>query len=144
MADISSNISIAATGRMPSCSLIKRTIQRKRPQVGRAHAVPMSLIDLVIPIEYQLSNNNEQFLLHDSGHHDHRCIIFSTIKNLQFSCDKWYEMAHLRHVLFSSSNIHGMKHNTIIPAIYVLMALRRQQDYVNIFSQIKNSTLMIL
>ncbi|XP_065321616.1 uncharacterized protein LOC135929050 [Gordionus sp. m RMFG-2023] len=143
IADISSNISIAATGKMSSCSLIKRTIQRKRRQVGRAPAVPVSLIDLVIPIEYQLSNNNEQFLLYDSGHHDHRCIIFSTIKNLQFlsTCDKWYADGTFKTCppLFQQIyTIHGMKHKTIIPAIYVLMASRRQQDYLNIFNQIKN------
>ncbi|XP_065321597.1 uncharacterized protein LOC135929030 [Gordionus sp. m RMFG-2023] len=143
IADITTNISTAAMGRMPSCSLIKRTIQRKRRLVGRAPTVPVNLIELIIPIEYQINNNGQQFLLYDSGHHDHRCLIFSTVKNIQFlsTCDKWYADGTFKTCppLFQQIyTIHGMKYDTIIPAVYILMASRRHQNYLNIFEKIKN------
>jgi hypothetical protein len=59
---------------------------RKRPPNSK------SLIDLVIPQKYQLTNDEHPFLLHDSGPGEDRILLFSTKRNVRLikNCKHWY------------------------------------------------------
>ena len=78
------NISAATMANLPPRENIGRTIMHQR---NDRHQPPNPEIKAeipVLPLEYQLSENGEQFLLFDSGHsHEDRILIFGTDQAVQ-------------------------------------------------------------
>jgi hypothetical protein len=117
-----------------------RTIQRARQGSSQA---PSSLVELIIPDLYSKTKTGEDFLLFDSGSSVDRILIFSTRKNLQLlaQCRHWYCNGTFEVVppLFEQLyTIHGVKHNNVIPSVFILMPNRRESTYERVFEAIKN------
>ena len=57
-------------------------IQRKRIRFEAPPPNPQTLRDLILPIEYTITNRGEKFLYHDTNDENH-FLIFTTTQNLQ-------------------------------------------------------------
>ncbi|ESN98187.1 hypothetical protein HELRODRAFT_177435 [Helobdella robusta] len=66
------SLSQAASGLMPNISILKKTIRNTRRLADRAPPNPNSLVDLVIPNDYQITHHDDQFLMFDSNDGWHR------------------------------------------------------------------------
>jgi hypothetical protein len=110
---------------------------------SQAPAVPLSLVELIIPDRYSKTRTGEDFLLFDSGSSVDRILIFSTRKNLQLLAQSrhWYSDGTFKVVppLFDQLyTIHGVKYNNVIPSVFILMPNRRENTYERVFEAIKN------
>ena len=142
IAQASVNVTQSTIAQLPSPIRIKRTIQRIRIQKEKAPSLPRSLNELIIPGEYQLTKRGQQFMLFDSQDTE-RIIIFSTSNNLKLlkEGDNWYADGTFKTVpkLFNQLyTIHGLKENTVIPLVYILMESRTQNIYEKVFETLKN------
>ena len=72
------NITEATATKLPKLNTLKRTIQRQRIKANLAPVQPENLAHLEIPMEYQRTSKNENFLLYDSGFEERRILIFGT------------------------------------------------------------------
>lgn len=92
IAEATANVSTAVTGKLPSISTIKRSVQRARQRENGFLPTPPSLTQLEIPEQFRFTVKGERFLLFDSGPSDDRIFIFSTTRNLELlAAEKhWY------------------------------------------------------
>ena len=77
------NIPEATATKLSKLNTLKRTIQRQLAKANLAPVQPENLAHLEIPIEYQRTSKNENFLLHDSGFEERRNLIFGTKTNTE-------------------------------------------------------------
>ena len=77
-----SNISLLVAGAIPSTNALSKMIQRKRIRFEAPPPNPQTSRDLILPIEYTITNRGEKFLYHDSNDENH-FLIFTTTQNLQ-------------------------------------------------------------
>ena len=49
--------------KLPKIDSLKRTIRRQRQIINHAYPQPLTLADLVLPIEYQQTTKGDQFIL---------------------------------------------------------------------------------
>lgn len=77
------NVSEQAAVHIPAIRTIRRGIRRYRQQAGNPHPVPQTREEIVIPDEYKVTSNGENFLLYDGGDCQDRILLFSTHRNLQ-------------------------------------------------------------
>jgi hypothetical protein len=143
IAQSSIGVSQATAVHLPSTTSMARTIQRTRQATSQAPAVPLSLVELIIPDRYSKTRTGEDFLLFDSGSSVDRILIFSTRKNLQLLAQSrhWYSDGTFKVVppLFDQLyTIHGVKYNNVIPSVFILMPNRRENTYERVFEAIKN------
>ena len=75
---------------MPTQSTLQRFIRRQRTVAGPAQ--PNNLFDFKVPAQYQITNDGDAFLLHDTGPGNDRILIFGTQRNLQLLSQhrNWY------------------------------------------------------
>lgn len=76
---------------LPSITLLKKTINRKRKN-NDVLPNPLNTIDLVLPEDICKTYLNEDFCLYDTGSAELRILIFGTQQNLSKleSCKHWY------------------------------------------------------
>ena len=134
------NVSNAALGQIVDLNL-KRIVQRQRIAHNAPPPNPASLEELVIPHNYQMCpvgrDNEELFLLYDSGAANDRILVFGTERNLDFLqlSDGWYADGTFKVAppLFRQLyTIHGERFGKIIPAIYALLPNKREETYVRL------------
>uniref|UniRef100_A0A6P7GX96 Uncharacterized protein LOC114343419 n=1 Tax=Diabrotica virgifera virgifera TaxID=50390 RepID=A0A6P7GX96_DIAVI len=142
IATVSQEVSVGATGQLPSISSLKRTLQNTRQRVEAIPANPRSLTELIIPEEYTRNNNGEPFLLFDSGPNEQRILIFSTERNLTLmaSCEHWYADGTFTctPLLFGQLyTIHGVQYSNVIPTVFALLPNKTQATYTRLFHELK-------
>ena len=86
-----SNISLPIVGAIPSTNALSKMIRRKRIRFEAPPPNPQTLRDLILPIEYTITNRGEKFLYHDSDDENH-FLIFTTTQNLQLlkEYENWF------------------------------------------------------
>lgn len=137
------NVASSVSGKLPTVSLIKRTIQRKRQRYNHAPANPATLSHLIIAEEYSLTEINEQFLLYDSGSKDpQRFIIFATQNSLRrlSNSNHWFADGTFKTCpqLFAQLyTIHSIQYNDVLPSVFVLMSDMSQNGYSRVFEELK-------
>ena len=70
------NITEGTAVKLPKINSLKRTIQCERTKANTVPVQPVSLLELDIPLDYQITAKNESFLLYDSGPEERRILIF--------------------------------------------------------------------
>ena len=104
---------------------------------------PTSRSDLVIPEEFSVLANGEEFLLFDSGNNSQRILMFGTNQALDIlqQSDHWFcdgtfkASPSLFDQLFI---IQGQFREKILPLIYVLMPNRTQASYTRVLTALCN------
>ncbi|XP_065312834.1 uncharacterized protein LOC135922375 [Gordionus sp. m RMFG-2023] len=140
VSQLSDSISMA----LPSPNLMKRIIHRTRSSNSFAPPNPSSLIELVIPHEYSITDKYEDFILHDDGPVPDRVIIFGTRKNLDFlaSCEHWFSDGTFKSsppLFMQIYTIHGIRNNNVLPLIYILTNRKDYETYKRIFTIISDN-----
>ena len=52
---------------------------------------PTTFTDILIPLEYQVTTSNQQFLLYYNNDHDNRLLIFASKEQLDLNeCEIWH------------------------------------------------------
>ncbi|RWS20639.1 uncharacterized protein B4U80_09577, partial [Leptotrombidium deliense] len=137
--EISENLGLSVSCKLPKIKLLKRTIQRTRKQVNGSPANPNSLQELVIPDRYTKTRKGDDFLFFDSGPGPERIIVFATNKaiDLLSKSDHWYADGTFKTspLLFGQIyTIHGIQNHEVIPAIYALLPNQLESTYDNLFA----------
>lgn len=132
---------------LPRKDSLKRTIRGVRNQNG-VPALPLNIVDLVIPDEYKqiiVNDKAQQFLFYDSENEllQGRMLIFSTRQNLQLLSQSkdWYADGTFKTSppLFQQLyTIHVVKLNAVIPVIYALLPNKTRATYVKMLQEVKN------
>lgn len=91
IASSTTGISFNTSAELPSVTLLKKTINRKRKQ-NDVLPNPLNNLDLVIPPNLSKTYLNENFCLYDSGPAEIRTMMFGTEQNLNEleRCNHWY------------------------------------------------------
>jgi hypothetical protein len=142
VAQASVGLSPAIAAKLPIPSLLKRTINRTRNAAGAPPPNPQTRLELQMPPEYCITENNEPFLLFDSGENAERILIFGTRRNLAMLAlsQHWYADGTFKTVplIFEQLyTIHGIRSNTVIPAVFALLPNKTQDTYERLFAQLK-------
>ena len=96
------SVSGTTMANLPRRENLGRTIRQQRIDRHQSHNPEVRAEIPVFPLEYQLSENEEQFLLFDSGcGHDYRILIFGTdqadqplANSGEWYCDEIFAFAH--------------------------------------------------
>ncbi|XP_031350480.1 uncharacterized protein LOC116176146 [Photinus pyralis] len=142
VSDASVGVSLAIAGRLPSVDCMKKTIRNVRAKENPGPVLPLHRRDIVFPELYTLTENQEIFLMFDSGPQDDRILIFSTRRNLQLLArsSHWYADGTFKvsPPLFAQLyTIHGLRHSNSIPLVYALLPDKTHNTYVRLLGQIK-------
>lgn len=91
---------VSAKARLPMSASISRTIRRRRKVTNREPSLPQHRRDIIIPEEFKVTNDGNNFLLFDSGPIDNRILVFGTIKNLELlaASNVWLADGTFKHV----------------------------------------------
>lgn len=135
-------LSQATSAKLPSVQSMKRTVTNVRRKENAGPAVPRSLRDIVLPVEYKQTFAGATFLAYDSGPADDRILIFATERNLQLlgRSKHWYADGTFKTVpsLFEQLyTIHGLKENTSVPLVYALLGDKKKETYIHLLQKIK-------
>ena len=93
----------------------------------------------VLPQEYQLTTNGDQFLVFDSGTGaPERIFIFASDFGLQFlyECDHWYTDATFKvcpKVFYRVYPVHGQQRGRIFPCVFGLLPNKTEATYTRFF-----------
>ena len=141
------NISAATMANLPRRENLGRTIRQQR---NDRHQPPNPEIRAeipVLPLEYQLSENGEQFLLFDSDHgNDDRILIYGTDQDVQLLANsgEWYcdgTFSVSAQIFFQLYTIHARINSKAIPCIFGLLPSKTRITYNRFFSEIRNHLL---
>ena len=140
-----SNINGAISTSLPSYNNMKRTVERIKKSISGIPSLPSSLMTLILPPEYLLTDRGENFLLYDSGPCLERIIIFGTENNLRILIQNnhWYADGTFKTVplLFEQLyTIHIIKNGVSIPAVYALLPNKTRAVYSNFLEKVKQLT----
>lgn len=136
-----SNISLPVAGAIPSTHALSKTIQRKILRFEAPPPNPHTLVDLILPVEYTITNRGENFLFHDSNDENH-FLIFTTTQNLQLlkESKNWFSDSTFKIVpsIFQQLyTILGLKIDAIFPLIYILMRKKTRTTYTQVLVELK-------
>ncbi|CAG7723693.1 unnamed protein product [Allacma fusca] len=145
IADMSNEISVAASGKLPTVSSICRTIQRTRRDSNCPTALPKSLTEMTIPVEYMqidISGKTKEFLLYDSGKSETRVLIFGTNSSLRllelapqvFGDGTFKTAPKLFQQLYT---LHGIVNGSTLPLIYILLPNKEYLTYRKMLEALK-------
>ena len=134
--------SAAVAVNLPRLTNVRRTIRRYQANGGdpvnprdRA-AIP------VLPNEYQLTNNGDKFLLHDSGVGDpERLIMFCTGQGLELleQSDHWFADGTFSvspAIFFQVYTVHAIRHGKVVPCVYALLPNKTGATYNRFFTEL--------
>ncbi|XP_036334958.1 uncharacterized protein LOC118745576 [Rhagoletis pomonella] len=140
---ITAQVSRSIAVELPSVSGLRKNIQRQRLCSNPQLLTPKTLSELVIPEQFQLTNNGENFILKDSSARANRYVVFGTMGNLRRlgSCRIWMSdgtFSSVSSIFKQLYTIHGglvdndnAGNNAIesVPFVYVLLPCKRQNVY---------------
>ena len=122
---------------------MKTVVQRARKNQNAPIVNPLTLAELEIVSPYNITLNNEEFLLFDSGSADpRRILIFSTRRNLEmlaqlthWFCDGTFNTVP---ILFTQLvTVHAIKDHNVIVLVYGLLPDMTQESYDRFVDQLK-------
>ncbi len=115
----------AVSAALPTINAMKKTVQRIRHRKNAPQANPTVLSELIIFEPYNMTLNNEQFLLYDSGVDDNnRILLFSTKNNLKILASEqshWFIDGTFKsspHLFTQILSIHAIKHKAFKVQIF--------------------------
>jgi len=137
-------ISEDASVNLPAIDHMRRTIRHQRRDNERpVNPVNRDAIP-VLPLMYQLTANNEQFLLFDSGVDDeNRILMFASNQAIQLLAisEDWFGDGTFRvcpEIFFQLYTIHARINQRIIPCVYALLPNKTRQTYERMFREISD------
>ncbi|XP_042221586.1 uncharacterized protein LOC121866058 [Homarus americanus] len=103
--------------------------------------MPSTLADLVIPSEYKMTADGEDFLLYDRGPSDQRMLVFSTVQSLRLleNSSDWFADGAFKVVpelFYQLYTIHSLALKTVIPCVYALLPNKHRATYQDLFHQL--------
>ena len=123
---------------------VRRTIRRHRAENGDP-ANPRDRANIpVLPNEFQTTNNDERFLLHDSGVGDpDRIIIFAInqCRSLLEQSDNWFANGTFSVspvCFYQVCTIHAMALDKVVPCVYALLPNKHTTTYDRLFQEVSN------
>ncbi|XP_057334184.1 uncharacterized protein LOC130673240 [Microplitis mediator] len=142
ISNVLSNVPSPVRAQLPKIKSLTRAVQRAKKSDDQV-VNPKTLEELVIPDLYKMTNNNELFLLHDSGSAADRFLIYATSKNLELLCEckSWFCDGTFNSVplIFKQLyTIHGMYGDKVLPLVYILAPNKSEKIYSRALSVIKN------
>ncbi|KAJ6641761.1 hypothetical protein Bhyg_06704, partial [Pseudolycoriella hygida] len=140
--NVIAGMSKTAAVQMKSYETLSRNVRRIRQKGNSLPSVPVTLADFILPEEYMVTLEGQQFLLHDNKDPFRRTMIFATKENISFlaHCDEWYMDGtfDICPPLFSQLyTIHGRRNNLHFPLVYVLASKKDYFTYEGLFNQLK-------
>ena len=129
--------------KLPKIDSLKRTIRRQRQIINHAYPQPLTLADLVLPIEYQQTAKGDQFILYDSGQEHSNCfVIFGTHQNIEMllSSQIWladgtfksapvlFAQVYVIHSLRGGPN--PLEDGHLLPCLFVLLPNKTEAVYL--------------
>ena len=136
-------ISEAAAINLPALHHIRRNIRLQR-QVNQQLPIPANREDVPeLPLQYQRSYANEQFLIFDSGQGDaDRIFIFGTNQSLQLlsQSQNWFGDGTFKvcpQIFFQIYTIHAHINGRILRCIYVLLPNKTEETYTRLFREVQ-------
>ena len=131
-------ISEAAALNLPALRLIRRNIRLQR-QANQQLPITANREDVhEIPLQYQRSYANEQFLIFDSGQGDaDRISIFGTNQSLQLlsQSQSWFGDGTFKvcpQIFFQICTIHAQINGRVLPCIYTLLPKKTKENYTRL------------
>ena len=84
-------LSSEAAAIIPQYTSSQRSIQRIRKDKN-VPKEPITFADIVIPLKFQVTASNQQFLLYDNNDHNNRLLIFASKEQLDLlnQCEAWH------------------------------------------------------
>ena len=84
-------LSSEAAAITPQYTSSQRSIQRIRKD-NNVPIEPITFADIVIPLKFQVTASNQQFLLYDNNDHNNRLVIFASKEQLDLlnQCEVWH------------------------------------------------------
>ena len=136
-------ISEAAAINLPALHHIRRNI-RLQKQSNQQLPSPANREDVPeLPLQYQRSYANEQFLIFDSGQGDaDRIFIFGTNQSLQLlsQSQNWFGDGTFKvcpQIFFQIYTIHAQINGRILPCIYALLPNKTEETYTRLFREVE-------
>uniref|UniRef100_A0A6V7JV94 MULE transposase domain-containing protein n=1 Tax=Bracon brevicornis TaxID=1563983 RepID=A0A6V7JV94_9HYME len=145
IATTTGNANNASAAQLPHLSLLTRTIQRTRKKNNPTPPEPVTAKEFNIPVQYTLTQKEEQFLYYDSkdDNKTHRTIIFTTESNLTTlgAAEIWQADGTFDAVprIFSQLyTIHAYIDHQAIPMVYILTTTKTTKLYKTVLQKIQN------
>ena len=120
-----------------------RNIRLER-QANQQLPIPANREDVPeLPLQYQRSYANEQFLIFDSGQGDaDRIFIFGTNQSLQLlsQSQNWFGDGTFKvcpQIFFQIYTIHAQINGRILPCIYALLPNKTEETYTRLFREVE-------
>ena len=134
--------SAASAVNLPHLTNVRRTIRRYRANGGDPVNPRDRAVIPVLPNEYQLTNNGDRFLLHDSGVGDpERLIMFCTDQGLELleQSDHWFADGTFSvspAIFFQVYTVHAICHGKVVPCVYALLPNKAGATYNRFFTEL--------
>ena len=106
--------------KLPKIDSLKRTTRRQRQIINHAYPQPLTLADLVLPIEYQQTTKGDQFILYDSGGTFKSFHNFGTHQNIEM----------LRNSQIWSADGTFKSEPALFAQVYVIHSLRGRPNFM--------------
>ncbi|CAF4923920.1 unnamed protein product [Rotaria sp. Silwood1] len=99
---------------------------------------PTSFSEIVIPLKFQLTISNQQFLLYDNDDNQNRLLIFASRDQLDLlnGCEVWHcdgTFAVVPKLFEQTYSIHGLIREKTLPLIYSLLPNKKEETYETLF-----------
>lgn len=144
LADELSAISQTAAVNLPSMDNLRRNIRAVR-QERNLPPLPLNRAAIpVLPHQYQVTENGDQFLLFDSGVGDaERILLFSSQQGLQFlsNSQHWYADGTFKvcpEVFYQVYTVHAQRGGRIFPCSFALLPNKTEGTYTRLFRELFN------
>ena len=143
IAEVASSLDSNALSFLPTKAHLSRSI-RGWMQKENAPRIPTGRSEYIIPEEYILLENGNQFLLYDSGEDcSDRILVFGTEaglddleKNKDWACDGTFKCSP--EIYIQLFTLHIVIKNISIPRIFVLLPDKSQVTYSRLFRALKD------
>lgn len=130
--------------KFPRFEAVAKSMYQSRK--GNQQPLPHTLHDLVLPVEYLVTREGDNFLLHDDGVDDQRILIFCTDNNLRCltQCtDLWMDgtFKSVPNIFCQLYTIHGMPFKGVmIPLVYCILPNKTRETYQRVFELLAQSS----
>ncbi|CAF4155912.1 unnamed protein product, partial [Rotaria sordida] len=130
-------LSSDAAAIIPQYTATQRSIQRIRKD-NDIPKEPTSYAEIVIPVKFQLTSSNQQFLLYDNNDNDNRILIFASPDQLDLlnRCEVWHcdgTFAVAPKLFEQMYTVHGLIDGKTLPLVFSLLPNKKQESYETLF-----------
>ncbi|XP_059169402.1 uncharacterized protein LOC131951125 [Physella acuta] len=131
-----------AKAKLPSIPHIRRNIRRQRQTLKHPLSDPRNVDDIIIPEQYTMTQDGQQFLLFDSGAKSKgRMFLFGTKDNLRLLevNQHWFMDGTFKTApaLFSQLyTVHALVNGRTVPCVYALLQNKTQETYTALLQQL--------